>query len=112
MTVFRQAPNYTEPLTAKGNTSSSWYRWVQNIDKGLPPSGETKITPGASPWVYMAPSQGFMIVTGGTVSAIAFSRTPGTFYPTGQTAGLFPLSQNDQLQITFSGVPTVIWVPQ
>ena len=85
---------------------------MQNIDKGIPPSGESAIAVMASPWIYTALLKGFVIVTGGTVSIIAFSRTPGIFYPTGQTTGVFPMSQNDQIQITFTGAPSVVWVPQ
>jgi hypothetical protein len=79
MNFFRTAPSYTEPLQTKGNTTASWYRWVQNMDQGLPPSGELAISVSASPWIYTAPLNGFVIVTGGTVSLIQFSRTPGIF---------------------------------
>ena len=112
MTVFRTAPVYTEPLQTEGNTSKSWYRWMQHYDKGVPPSSETIITEHHSPFSYQAPSAGFVIVTGGTVSAIQFSRTPGTFHATGKTAGVFQMSQNDQLKITFSVKPSLMWVPQ
>lgn len=112
MTVFRTAPTYTEPLQTKGNTSKSWYRWIQHYDKGVPPSSETILTGHHSPFSYQAPIAGFVIVSGGTVSAIQFARTSGTFYPTGKTSGTFPMSQNDQLKITFSVKPSLIWVPQ
>lgn len=112
MTFFRTAPTYTEPLNTGSNTTASWYRWFQNVDKGLPPSSELVVTVTASPWTYTAPSKGFVIVTGGTVSLIQFSRTVGTFYPTGQTSGTFPVSQNDRIQITYSAAPAVTFVPQ
>lgn len=112
MTFFRSAPDYTEPLTTGDNTTASWYRWFQNIDKGLPPSSELAVTITASPWTYTAPSRGFVLVTGGTVSLIQFSRTTGTFYPIGQTSGIFPVSQNDQLKVTYSAAPIVTFVPQ
>lgn len=112
MSFFRTTPAYTEPLVTKDNTTASWYRWFQNLDKGLPPSSELAVTVTASPWIYTAPSQGFVIVTGGTVSLVQFSRMPGTFYPTGQTVGTFPVSQNDQLKITYTVMPTITFVPQ
>ena len=112
MTFFRTAPTYDEPLTTEGNTSTSWYRWVQHTEKGLPPSSELAVPVTASPWTYTAPAKGFVIVTGGTVSLIQFSRTTGTFYPTGQTSGTFPVSLNDQIKITYSAVPNVVFVPQ
>lgn len=112
MTVFRTTPTYSQPLVIKNNLSSAWYRWFQNVDKGVAPSGENSVAVGASPWTYNAPSKGFLIVSGGTVSVISFARTPGVFYATGQTGGPFPLSQNDQLKVTFSLAPVAIWVPQ
>jgi hypothetical protein len=112
VSVFRIAPTYSEPLVTGKNTSSSWYRWFQSLDKGIPPSSEVAVLLGASPFTYAAPSKGFAIVSGGTVSAIAFSRTAGTFYGTGQTTGTFPLSAQDSLKITYSVAPTVIFVAQ
>lgn len=111
MSVYRTVPTYTQPLQEKGNTTSDWYRYFQHTDSGLPPANETAVVPTASPFVYGAPRKGFVIIQGGTVSAIAFSRS-GPFYVTGQTAGVFPVNQNDQLQITYSGVPNVVFVPQ
>jgi hypothetical protein len=112
MNFFRTAPTYSEPLQKGNNTSASWYRWMQNIDQGLPPSSETVITGHISPFTYQAPSAGFAIVHGGTVSSIQFARTSGTFHATEKTAGVFPMSQNDQLQITFSVIPSLVFVPQ
>lgn len=112
MSFFRIAPEYTIPLTSGNNTTASWYRWVQGIHLGVPPSSETIITKANSPYTYTAPVKGFLIVTGGTVSSIQFSRTPKVFYPTGQTQGTFPLSKQDQLLIIWSVAPNLTWVPQ
>jgi hypothetical protein len=112
VTFFRTAPTYIEPLVTGKNTSSSWYRWFQHTDKGIPPSSEVAINVTASPFVYTAPSKGFVIVEGGTVSAIAFSRTPGTFYGTGQITGTFPLSAGDALKVTYSVAPSIVFVAQ
>jgi hypothetical protein len=111
-TFFRSAPQYEAPLVDGKNTSTAWYRWFQAIDNGIPPSDEAAVTVTGSPFIYTAPSKGFAIVSGGTVSDIEFSRTVGVFYPTGQTAGVFPMSANDQLKITFSGVPSAVFVAQ
>ena len=112
MTFFRTAPTYNEPLITGKVTTASWYRWFQSIDKGEPPSSEVTVAVSGSPFIYTAPSKGFAIITGGTVSQIEFSRTAGTFYPTGQTTGTFPVNSGDKLQITFSAPPSVIFVPQ
>jgi hypothetical protein len=67
------------------------------------------LTPAASPWAYQAPAKGFVIIRGGTVTGVQFGRAQTTL--TGQTQGIFPLSQGDTLTITYSVVPNVVWVP-
>lgn len=68
------------------------------------------ITVGASPYTYTAPFNGIVVSTGGTVSSIAVVRQ-GTSVPTGLTAGIVPLSRGDQLVITYSGTPTMTFLP-
>src|SRR5271168_158761 len=106
---FNTAPTYDTPLTVKGSIHTAWYRFFQNVYKGAPPSSETAVALSASPFAYQAPSGGFVIVRGGTVSAIQFTRSATTL--TGQTQGVFPMSQGDTLTITYSGVPSLTWVP-
>jgi hypothetical protein len=51
-----------------------------------------------------------MIIRGGSVSAVQFTRSVTTL--TGQTQGVFPLAQGDTLTITYTGGgPTLTWVP-
>jgi hypothetical protein len=106
---YQTAPTYETPLTIKGQTHTSWYRFFQGVFKGTPPSSESTLTPAASPWAYQAPAKGFVIIRGGTVTAVQFGRAQTTL--TGQTQGIFPLSQGDTLTITYSVVPNVVWVP-
>lgn len=111
MTVqYRLPPNYAEAFTQEGKTSAAWYRFHQAIHLGIPPTQEVAVTVGHSPFTYVAPQGGFVIITGGTVSQVQFTRT-GT-YVTGQTSGLFPVSLGDQLTITHSGAPTMTFVSQ
>ena len=65
---------------------------------------------GGSPFTYTAAFSGTVAITGGTVSAISLIRQ-GTSVATGITAGLFPLSRLDQLQITYSVAPTMTFLP-
>jgi hypothetical protein len=111
MTQFRQAPTYTIPLSQGQNTTAAWYRYFQQTELGTPPSAEVSITVGSSAFTYTAPKKGFVIVSGGTVSVIAFARTPGVFYPTGQISGMFQVAFNDQIQVIYSSRPTMIFVP-
>jgi hypothetical protein len=111
MSVFNTAPTYETPLTTGGKTHTVWYRFFQNSYKGVPPSSESILALEASPFAYQAPAKGFLIVRGGSVSAIQFTRVTTTL--TGQTQGVFPLSQGDTLTITYTGGgPTLTWVPQ
>jgi len=68
------------------------------------------ITPTGSPFTYTALSSGIMVVTGGTVSALALIRQ-GTSIALGITTGPIPLSRLDQLQVTYSGAPTMTFLP-
>lgn len=111
MTVqYRLPPTYEEGLIKEGNTSASWYRFIQAMHLGIAPNQEVKITVKASPFVYVAPQGGFVIIQGGTVSKVQFTRS-GT-YTTGQTNGLFPVSLGDQITVTYSGAPTMTFVSQ
>lgn len=112
---FRTTPNYDQPLSIPGNDkieriSTSWWRWFQDIDTGVPPSSEMSVTAVASPFTYLAKARGNLIVNGGTVTSIQFNRS-GTFYTIGLTAGMFNLCANDQLKITYSSPPTLTFVP-
>ncbi len=63
------------------------------------------ITPGASPYSYVAQSRGAVNVVGGTVSAIALKRN-GVSTTLNGIAGVFPVSAGDVLVVTYSVVPT------
>lgn len=64
---------------------------------------------GGTPFSFTAPHNGFVIVKGGTVLAITFTRCQVTL--TGQTSGIFPLYQGDTLTVSYSGLPTMVFVP-
>ena len=114
MPHYRSSPTYDQDLTTNQNdgakTTAAYYRWFQDIETGTPPSNELPIAVGASPFVYSLPRSGSVIVTGGTVVAIKISRS-GTFYSTGQTQGAFQLAANDQIQVVYTGAPTMVLLP-
>lgn len=105
-------PTFNERLTDKQTTSKSWYFFWQGLWKGTPPAPESAVTVTASPMTYVAAQRGFMVVSGGTVSAVAFSRDGVTFYNSGETAGSFPLSNGDSLKVTYTVAPTMTFFPQ
>jgi len=104
-----------QPLVEGDRTASvSFYRFLQNLFQAAGGGGQTaSITVGTSPYVYTAASTGQVIVQGGTVSKIEFSRDAGTtFLDTGVTQGMFLLNAQDQLKVTYSVKPTMTWVPK
>lgn len=111
MSQFNSLPNFNVPLMFKGITSKDWFFYWAGLFTGLAPAAELAITPGASPYVYSAQVKGSVIVSGGTVSAIAFSRDGLTFYSTGQISGMFLLNAQDRLRVTYTVLPTMTFVP-
>ena len=107
---YNTFPTYDQPISEKGGTARGWYRFFQGLAFGVPPGAETAVTVGTSPFTYTAPRGGAVIVQGGIVSAISFARVSS--HVTGATQGLFPVSSGDMITITYTGVPTVTFVPQ
>lgn len=72
------------------------------------------ITVGASPFNYQNPRLYpiDIIVQGGTVSLIEFSRNNTTWYDVGPTSGMFNLSKGDRLRVTYSVTPTLTLIPR
>jgi hypothetical protein len=119
MTEFNRFPTYQEPLqtAAKGPklppTTRGWFTFWSGLFSGQPTGPVAPITVGTSPFTYIAPAGGSAIVQGGTTTQIQFSRDGHNFYVTGVTAGVLPVSQGDQLVVTYSvGPPTMVFVPR
>lgn len=108
---FNNAPSYNQPLTVGSVTSKDWYFFWNALWKGLAPRFETALTPSASPYTYSPEIKGSVIVSGGTVSLIRFTRNGTTFYNVGATAGMFTLNAADRLEVTYTVVPTMTFVP-
>jgi hypothetical protein len=78
---------------------------------GLAPSA---ITVTASPFTYINQTgvTADVIVSGGTVSQIEFSRDGATFFGVGVTSGMLMLSPYDRLRVTYTAAPTMTLVPR
>jgi hypothetical protein len=70
-------------------------------------------TPGASPFKYTATFRQALHITGGTISAISYSRGASSF-PVGIVTGgqLVELSAGDAVTITYSVGPTLTVIPR
>ena len=79
-------------------------RWVQ----------PTAITLGASPYTFQNTTGESVdvIVSGGGVKKLQFTRNGSTLYDSGSFYGLFQLSPYDQLKITYATSPTVTLIPR
>lgn len=110
---YNSAPTYSEPLTLKGQISRGWFLLWTGLQRGQPTGPTASVTVTASPFKYVADQGGTLIVNGGSTTQISFSRDGVNFFITGQTAGMFALSQGDTLQITYPvALPTVTFVPR
>lgn len=74
----------------------------------------SSITVTASPFTYTNQTgvTADVIVSGGTVSQIEFSRDGTTFFGVGVTNGMFMLSPYDWLRVTYTAAPTMTLVPR
>jgi hypothetical protein len=111
MTQFNNLPNFNVPLQTDKVTGKDWFFFWTGLFTGLPPAAVSTITVGASPFKYSPQVKGSVIVNGGTVSSIQFSRDGVTNFTTGQTAGMFTLNAADRLIVTYTVLPTMTFVP-
>ena len=70
------------------------------------------ITLTGSPFTYQNTSDydADVIVRGGTVSALEFTRDNATFYNVGVVAGMFHLGPDDRLRVTYTVAPTMSYI--
>lgn len=98
--------------------SRAWYRFFFNLfvlsGSGQPAAAPTAITITASPFTYVNTSDLLVdvMISGGGVSNLEFSRDGVTFFNTGSYYGMFGLSPGDQLRATYVSPPTITLVPR
>lgn len=109
---FNRLPEYNEALVTKGNTTRGWYSFFAGLMTGQATGLPATVAPSVSPYSYKAAQGGTLIVQGGAVSMVSFNRDGVTNFNTGQTQGMFPLSQGDTLIITYSAAPNLTFVPR
>ena len=74
----------------------------------------SSITVGASPYTYQNTNTytADIIVSGGGVSLLEFSRNGTAFFNTGSFYGMFTLSPYDLLRVTYTLAPTMTIIPR
>ena len=95
-----------------------WYRFFLNLftlnGSGQPPAAPTPITITASPFSYINTSNLLVdvMISGGGISKLEFSRDGVIFFNTGSYYGMFGLSPGDRLRATYVSPPTITLVPR
>lgn len=87
------APDVIQPLTDKSMT--------------LPEA----VTVGASPYSYTARRDGYLAVTGGTVTKQEYGRR-GVFTDVGLLTSMLPILQGDTMRVTYTAAPTITFIPR
>lgn len=72
------------------------------------PSASISLT--GSPMTWSAPATGALAISGTVVTAVSVKRQ-GTTIATGQTVGMVPVSKFDQVVITYTGTPVLVFLP-
>ena len=74
----------------------------------------SNISVTASPFTYQNTTayDGDVIISGGTVGNIEFTRDNTNFYTTGLLTGVLQLSPNDRVRVTYTVAPTMTLVPR
>lgn len=85
-----------------------WWLFMQQLFQRVGNSGEaaTAIAVGASPYSFTSETDANIVVTGGTVSAIAYGRN-GVFTTLGITTGVVPVFAGDAVRVTYTALPTM-----
>lgn len=92
-----------------------WLQQFLSLVGRDPSTAILPVTVGASPFIWRN-ERDFdvdVIVSGGTVSEVAFSRDGATFYPVAAATGAtVRLNPGDSVRITYTVLPDLILVPR
>lgn len=106
---MRGIPGPHEPIAGTQAMSSRWWSF---FSQQFGPQSAQTITPTGSPFIFQAPNyRGVLMVSGGTISGVTYSQEGKVYYPTGQTAGCFPMAGTDFLELTYTVAPTLTYIP-
>lgn len=101
-------PRFDAPIADKdGRLTRPWLLALQSLWN---PAAEFSVAPTGSPFTLHVPQPGFLLVVGGTVSDISLRRSQ--LNPTGLTGGFIPCSIEDDVVITYTVAPTLVFFPR
>lgn len=93
---------------ATGRLNPAWFGFFADLTAPATPIEE--VTLDASPATYTAVHAGSLLIANGTVTQIELVRARVTVI-TGLIAGFIPMSQNDQVIVTYAVIPDVWYIP-
>lgn len=109
MTTPPVVPSSYQPISGAGGIVTPVWQRFFNALIASPAAVET-VPVTDSPLTYKATQRGSLSITGGTVTQIEFTRAGATVSVAGG-APIIPMANNDQVVITFSGTPTISFIP-
>lgn len=102
-------PSSAQPIAdGRGFITTPWQRFFNALVSA--PAAFQTITVTSSPFTYVAGSNGSLTVSGGTVSGIDLTRS-GTTLSTSLSGGIIPVANGDQVTVTYSVIPSVVFIP-
>jgi len=102
-------PNQSSPFVNNqtGTIVPPWNSYLQQFTQAPPKF--IAITVGVSPFSYKAKEPGYISIADGVVSAIALIRGIVNIDVTG--VKLIPVSIEDIVKVTYTGLPTIKFIP-
>ena len=117
-TLTANVSNLTTTSNNKATTVSGLTTTTNNNTAAIAvlnaaPGAVAPVTVGASPFTYKAAQKGALIISGGSLRRVEVTRDGTTFYGTGNLRGMFPLSTNDSIRVTYLAalVPVLTFFP-
>lgn len=68
------------------------------------------VTPSGTGYVFTAPSNGLIAISGGTVSLVEYGRGD-TFFVSGLVPGPFFMAAGDKIRLTYVLAPAITFLP-
>lgn len=96
--------------TRSGGNSSETAEATAEYVEGLTAPG-VPVPLGPSPFVYIAPSPGSILCSGGGVIRLEITANDATYYSTGSWYGAMPLSKGSSVRLTYIGAPILTFIP-
>lgn len=105
-----EVPPYDTEMYQGISMDTRWKGWFLGLDKAVNGNqGAPATVSGASPYTLQNTTScdQLVMVAGGTVSSVEYSRDGSTFITTGSVTGQFVVFPGDYLRVTYSVAPTI-----